>query len=69
MTVIETATPAVRETRALAPAAKPLLEVRGLQMHFPITEGVIMHRRIGDVKAVDGVDLNLEDRLPRTESA
>jgi oligopeptide transport system ATP-binding protein len=59
MTVIETATPAIREARAPAPAAKPLLEVRGLQMHFPITEGVIIHRRIGDVKAVDGVDLTI----------
>jgi oligopeptide transport system ATP-binding protein len=34
----------------------PLLEVRGLQMHFPITEGVVMTRKIGEVKAVDGVD-------------
>ena len=59
MTVIETATPAIREARAPAPAAKPLLEVRGLQMHFPITEGMIMHRHIGDVKAVDGVDLTI----------
>ena len=42
-----------------APAAKPLLEVRGLQMHFPITEGMIMRRQIGDVKAVDGVDLTI----------
>jgi oligopeptide transport system ATP-binding protein len=34
----------------------PLLEVRGLRMHFPITEGVVRGRRIGEVKAVDGVD-------------
>jgi ABC-type oligopeptide transport system ATPase subunit len=59
MTVIETATPAVRQTRAPAPAAKPLLEVRGLQMYFPITEGIVMQRRIGEVKAVDGVDLTI----------
>jgi oligopeptide transport system ATP-binding protein len=37
-------------------AAKPLLEVRGLRMHFPITEGVLIGRKIGEVKAVDGVD-------------
>jgi oligopeptide transport system ATP-binding protein len=59
MTVVETATPAIHRTRAPAPAAKPLLEVRGLKMHFPITEGIIMQRRIGDVKAVDGVDLTI----------
>ena len=25
-------------------------------MHFPISEGVVISRRIGEVKAVDGVD-------------
>ncbi len=59
MTVVETATPSVRQTRAPTPAAKPLLEVRGLQMHFPISEGMIMRRQIGEVKAVDGVDLTI----------
>src|SRR5438132_6092480 len=34
----------------------PLLEVRGLQMHFPITEGIVINRRVGEVKAVDGID-------------
>ncbi len=58
MTVVETATP-VRQARAPTPAAKPLLEVRGLQMHFPISEGMIMRRQIGEVKAVDGVDLTI----------
>jgi oligopeptide transport system ATP-binding protein len=40
-------------------AASPLLEVRGLRMHFPVTEGMIARRHIGDVKAVDGVDLTI----------
>src|ERR1700730_2492584 len=40
-----------------APAA--LLEVKGLRKHFPITEGVIVHRMIGEVKAVDGIDFTL----------
>ena len=35
--------------------APPLLEVKGLRMHFPISEGVLMRRQIGEVKAVDGV--------------
>jgi len=39
--------------------AQPLLEVRGLRMHFPVTEGMIARRHIGDVKAVDGVDLSI----------
>ena len=40
-------------------AAAPLVEVRGLQMHFPITEGIVLSRRVGDVKAVDGVDFSI----------
>ena len=35
---------------------KPLLEVKGLQMHFPVTEGIVINRRVGEVKAVDGID-------------
>src|SRR5580700_3413918 len=37
----------------------PLLEVRGLQMHFPVTEGNFTHRRVGEVKAVDGIDFTV----------
>jgi oligopeptide transport system ATP-binding protein len=44
---------------ALADAAAPLIEVRGLKMHFPVTEGMIARRHIGDVKAVDGVDFTI----------
>ena len=40
-------------------ATAPLVEVRGLQMHFPISEGVVLARRIGEVKAVDGVDFSI----------
>src|SRR5437660_4670348 len=39
--------------------AQPLLQVRGLKMHFPVTEGMIARRHIGDVKAVDGVDFTM----------
>ena len=38
---------------------RPLLEVRGLAMHFPISEGIVLNRKIGDVKAVDGVDFTI----------
>ena len=37
----------------------PLVELRGLKMHFPITEGIIARRKIGEVKAVDGVNLTI----------
>jgi oligopeptide transport system ATP-binding protein len=39
--------------------APPLLEVKGLKMHFPITEGLI-GRKVGDVKAVDGIDFTVK---------
>ena len=35
--------------------ARPLLELEQLKMHFPITRG-LLHRLVGHVKAVDGVD-------------
>ena len=33
----------------------PLLEVRDLKMYFPITQGVVLERHVGDVRALDGV--------------
>jgi oligopeptide transport system ATP-binding protein len=41
------------------PGTAPLLEVRGLAMHFPISEGILLSRKVGDVKAVDGVDFTI----------
>ena len=37
-----------------------LLEVRGLQVHFPIRRGILLERQVGAVRAVDGVDLDVE---------
>lgn len=37
----------------------PLLEIRGLKVHFPVKHGFIVQRQVGVVKAVDGVDLSL----------
>ena len=39
--------------------ARPLLEVKGLRMHFPITEGMVSRRLVGEVKAVDGIDFTV----------
>jgi peptide/nickel transport system ATP-binding protein len=41
-------------------SAISLLEVRGLKVHFPITEGLLFERRVGAVHAVDGIDLDLD---------
>jgi len=37
----------------------PILEVRGLVKHFPILQGVVFKKRIGSVRAVDGIDFAL----------
>ncbi|MDQ1605516.1 MAG: oligopeptide transport system ATP-binding protein [Actinomycetota bacterium] len=42
------------------PEAPPLLEARDLEVHFPITRGVLLQRNAGAVRAVDGVSLVLE---------
>ena len=36
-----------------------LLQVRGLQVHFPIRRGLVFDRTVGHVRAVDGVDLDV----------
>ncbi len=39
-------------------SAAPLLEVRGLEQHFPVRRG-LLGRRVGEVKAVDGVSFHV----------
>jgi oligopeptide transport system ATP-binding protein len=36
-----------------------LVEVHDLKMWFPITQGIIVQRRVGNIKAVDGVSFNI----------
>lgn len=38
---------------------EPLLSVKGLRMHFPISEGIVRRRAVGEVKAVDGIDFTV----------
>ena len=45
--------------READPDGPPLLRVEGLKVHFPINEGIIFERHIGDVRAVDGVSFEL----------
>ena len=53
--------PGDRTSRAMSETAgqgEPLLRVRGLRMYFPIHSG-IFRRRVGEVKAVDGVSFDI----------
>ncbi|MCL7455362.1 MAG: ATP-binding cassette domain-containing protein [Anaerolineae bacterium] len=36
-----------------------LLQVRNLKMHFPITQGIVIQRKVGAIKAVDGLDFDI----------
>ena len=42
------------------PSAENLLEVQGLKMHFPISEGFFFKKNISLVKAVDGINFSIK---------
>jgi oligopeptide/dipeptide ABC transporter ATP-binding protein len=41
------------------PGGEPLVRLVGVKKHFPITRGILFQRKIGQVHAVDGVDLEV----------
>ena len=48
-----------RSARGRRRARAPLIEVRDLVKHFPITRGIVLQRKVGAVKAVDGVSFDV----------
>jgi oligopeptide transport system ATP-binding protein len=38
---------------------KPLLEVRDLKQHFPITSGSLLQKQVGAIRAVDGISFDV----------
>ena len=40
-------------------AGEPLVQVRDLEMHFPIRSGFLIQRQVGAVRAVDGVNFDV----------
>jgi oligopeptide/dipeptide ABC transporter ATP-binding protein len=42
-----------------APSGEPLVQVRDLVKHFPITQGIVFQRKVGAVQAVDGVSFDV----------
>ena len=36
-----------------------LMDVRDLRVYFPVTEGMLLQRHVGDIKAVDGISFKL----------
>jgi oligopeptide/dipeptide ABC transporter ATP-binding protein len=41
------------------PRGEPLVKLVGAKKHFPITQGILIQHKIGQVHAVDGVDLEV----------
>ena len=48
-------TDAASETRRADPLGERLVEVEGLKMYFPVKSGILIQRKVADVKAVDGI--------------
>jgi peptide/nickel transport system ATP-binding protein len=48
-----------RVDEAATTERQPLIRLRGIRKLFPITRGILFQKRIGDVHAVDGVDLDV----------
>lgn len=41
-------------------ASDAILSVKDLKMHFPITQGILVQRKVGAVRAVDGVSFDVK---------
>ena len=44
------------------------LELRDVKTHFPVEHGLVFRKRVGTVRAVDGVSLALRQGGHRTET-
>ena len=55
----EAAKAAKPKPAAKGPRGEPILSVRDLEMHFPITEGLLFTKEVARVRAVNGVSFDL----------
>ena len=46
-------------TPSPSPAGEPLVKLEGIKKYFPITQGILFQHHVGNVHAVDGVDLEI----------
>jgi oligopeptide transport system ATP-binding protein len=54
-----TAEPTAAPKNPVPKTGEPILRVEGLVKYFPITQGIVWKKNIGNVKAVDGVSFDL----------
>jgi peptide/nickel transport system ATP-binding protein/oligopeptide transport system ATP-binding protein len=57
--VSEIATEQPRQPEPSGAPREPLVEVRDLVKHFPLTSGIIFQRKVGAVQAVDGISFDV----------
>jgi len=50
---------AERPTGPAPSEVEPLIKMVGIKKYFPITRGILFQHRVGDVHAVDGIDLEV----------
>jgi oligopeptide transport system ATP-binding protein len=49
-----------RPATRTAQLGEPLVEVKDLQVYFPVTAGIVFQRKVADVKAVDGISFTVK---------
>lgn len=52
---------AALDSHAEGAKSEVLLEVKNLKKYFPITQGILIQRKVADVKAVDGISLYVNE--------
>lgn len=52
---------AALDAHAEGAQSEVLLEVKNLKKYFPITQGILIQRKVADVKAVDGISLYVNE--------
>jgi oligopeptide transport system ATP-binding protein len=52
---------AALDSHAEGAKSEVLLEVKNLKKYFPITQGILVQRKVADVKAVDGISLYVNE--------
>jgi oligopeptide/dipeptide ABC transporter ATP-binding protein len=51
--------PATKRRKGDKATGEPLVRVVGVKKHFPVTRGIVFQRKVGQVHAVDGIDLEV----------
>jgi oligopeptide transport system ATP-binding protein len=48
-----------RQHLAQSDTTKPLVEIRNLKKYFPVTEGIVVQKKVADVKAIDDISFKI----------